>query len=280
MKDVVLIGVPAFESSNPLLIALAGHELGHNIWAKEKISQDFEAKLKNNVLNEIRGKHWIDFHSYCPTADKTNLESNMFVQKAWVPALTFARRQLEEVFCDMIGLRLFGNSYLYAFAYLLAPGPPGERTPIYPKIHDRIAYLLDACTRKNIQSPPDYDKLFETQSDISDSVNRILVGVADDAIRPLVNEVADRAFAFADGKGAPTPSEDSVSSIVKELNMVIPANESSELTDIINAGWKCFHNDTLWQDLEQIPREERVKVLHDLLLKSLEVTEYYHRINA
>ena len=34
LSDFVLIGLPAPESSNPLLLPTAGHELGHTIWNK------------------------------------------------------------------------------------------------------------------------------------------------------------------------------------------------------------------------------------------------------
>ena len=34
LPGFVLIGLPAPESSNPLLVPLAGHELGHSLWSK------------------------------------------------------------------------------------------------------------------------------------------------------------------------------------------------------------------------------------------------------
>ena len=140
LKDVALIGVPAFESSNPLLVPLAGHELGHNVWGNENLVSSFEADLKAHLLDGIRKIKWADFNAYCPIATHTNLESDLFVQQAWVPALTFAKRQLEEVFCDMVGLRIFGQSYMLAFAYLVAPGLLArDRNPI-PKLKNVLSF--------------------------------------------------------------------------------------------------------------------------------------------
>jgi hypothetical protein len=74
-------------------------------------------------LSAIGGHFWAEFQAYCPRATLTNLTSDMFVRQAWLPALAFAKRQLEEVFCDMMGLRLFCGSLsarlrLFAFSVL------------------------------------------------------------------------------------------------------------------------------------------------------------------
>ena len=34
LPSFVFIGLPACESANPLLLPLAGHELGHSVWVK------------------------------------------------------------------------------------------------------------------------------------------------------------------------------------------------------------------------------------------------------
>jgi hypothetical protein len=109
LPDCVLIGIPAFESANPLLISLAGHELGHNVWNEYDLGKKFDGKLRSEVLGAIRGTQWNDFQTCFPHATHDNLTTDMFVQQTWLPAHAFAKRQLEEVFCDMMGLRLFAE---------------------------------------------------------------------------------------------------------------------------------------------------------------------------
>lgn len=45
MPSFVLLGLPASESSNPLLIPLAGHELGHSLWEEAGIEEVYCSPL-------------------------------------------------------------------------------------------------------------------------------------------------------------------------------------------------------------------------------------------
>ena len=141
LPECVLIGVPAFESANPLVVSLAGHELGHNVWNDHDLGSKFGSVLRNEVLAAIKGPFWAEFSNYCQRANNANLTTDMFVQQAWLPTFAYAKRQLEEVFCDMMGLRLFAEAYLHAFAYLLSPCLPGERT----RPTQRSMLVLNTC---------------------------------------------------------------------------------------------------------------------------------------
>jgi hypothetical protein len=137
LPEFVLIGVPAFESSNPLVMALSGHELGHNAWSRNLLIRKFGADIDSEVLTALQGKYWAEFQSFQPSAKKSDLTTNMFVRPAWLPALAYSQRQLEELFCDAMGLRLFGEAFLHSFAYLLSPSVQGERFPYYPSVPRR-----------------------------------------------------------------------------------------------------------------------------------------------
>jgi len=64
LPGFVLIGFPAPESSNPLLVPLAGHELGHSVWTAQEFSKKFETKVENCVLNELMtNEHWNEYRS-------------------------------------------------------------------------------------------------------------------------------------------------------------------------------------------------------------------------
>lgn len=273
----VLIGVPAFESSNPLLVALAGHELGHNVWSQCDLGHSFDGTLRSEVLSAVKGKYWDDFQECFPHATHDTLTTDMFMQQAWLPAHTFAARQLEEVFCDMMGLRLFAEAYLHAFAYLLSPGTAGQRAPFYPSITTRVAYLEQGSSAYDVEMPLAYADLFESQEARLDPVTQVLVDIADEAIKSLVGQVISKAKDLSDEKSVPMRSRENVEAISRDMRRVMPADGSATLTDLVNAGWSLLHDPTLWSDVPQIRVEDRHWVLHDLVLKSCEVAEYSER---
>ena len=204
----------------------------------------------------------------------------MFAQQTWLPAHVFAERQTEEIFCDVMGLRLFAEAYLHAFAYLLSPCLPGERSAAYPTISSRVYCLLTAANTMSISAPPDFANLFDTEMQPSDRVVKLLVSVADEAVSAVVPRVIREAVDFADTKNIPRKSDANVTEIRKDFNMVVPAGGNATLTDLVNAGWECFHDNDLWSHVKQIATEDRNRVLYDLVLKSFEVTEYMERISA
>ncbi len=280
LPDCVLIGVPAFESANPLLISLAGHELGHNVWSKCGLGKKFDSQLRSEVLRTIKGPHWIDFQTCFPHATPDNLTTDMFVQQTWLPAHAYAKRQLEEVFCDMMGLRLFAEAYLHAFAYLLSPCIPGERTPLYPSIQTRVDYLLKGSRSIGVSAPAEYAELFDKQSAPSSPVTNLLADIADTAVEVLVDEVCTEAQEIANTKGASMRSPEIIETVLGDLRMVMPGDGTASLADVVNAGWILFHDEDLWKDVPQIQLEQRMSVLHDLILKSCEVAEFRERTRA
>jgi hypothetical protein len=280
LPDFVLIGVPAYESANPLLVSLAGHELGHNVWTQQSLGQKLDTALRDEVLKALTTKFWGDYQQIYPKTAQSDLLTNMFVKETWLPGHVFAKLQLEEIFCDVMGLRLFSEAYLHAFAYLLSPCVPGERSPRYPTIRTRVMYLLDAANKFGVAVPAHYADLFDSQMDPVSPVVKLLAGIADAGISAIVPQVIQEAAAYADARGVPRRSDSNVAAIRNDFNRVIPAFGGSTLTDIVNAGWACFHDGDLWNHLTQIRSEDRGRVLYDLVLKSFEVAEYTERINT
>lgn len=280
LPNFVLIGVPAFESSNPLIMSLAGHELGHNSWRKETLGQKYDPDIKREVLTALKGRHWSEFSSFQPTATHSNLTTDMFVQPAWLPAYAYACRQLEEIFCDMMGLRIFGESFLHAFAYLLSPGIPGERYALYPSVVTRAKQLEAASNKLGVDCPTGYQDLFSKEQDITSPTTRLLCAVADDATEQLVDKVTDDAIRIANDKGLPTRDPAKIQKIVESFEMVAPTDGRNTMTDIINAGWICKKRNDLWTNVPQIRPDTKSQVLADLVLKSLEITEFYDRLGS
>src|SRR5205807_4739983 len=64
LPGFVMIGSPSPESANPLLVPLAGHELGHSIWRKDNpsLQTTWEPRVRQAVLAEI-GSRWAMFRA-------------------------------------------------------------------------------------------------------------------------------------------------------------------------------------------------------------------------
>lgn len=147
LENYVLIGLPAAESGNPMLIPLAGHELGHSVWRRNRLRGDFDARVWKEVFTFFQSRPE-EFKEIVPGIDKQKLDqANLFVQRKLAPAYEWTMRQAEESFCDFAGLRLFSEAYLCAFAYLLSPSFDLARIPSYPNYKTRVDNLKIAATK-------------------------------------------------------------------------------------------------------------------------------------
>ncbi len=284
MRDLpgfVLIGLPAPESSNPLLIPLAGHELGHAVWEAENFPTSLADKMLENVVQELTTTHWEAYkkvHSQYEKADllKDRYDMDIFVRPTWDPAFSWALMQAEEIFCDFFGLRLFAESYLYAFEYLTSPGITGHRSVQYPNNKNRIGYLLEAAKSLGVNIPPGFGADFEAESEPDVPAMKLLLSVADAASAVVVPDLIKMVKDFATCKAVPARKSEEVSQICDEFRRKIaPIKSQRELTDILNAGWNCSLDQNLWKEVIQIKSEDRDRILKDLMLKSMEVTEVF-----
>jgi hypothetical protein len=119
LPEFVFIGIPASECHNPLIIPLAGHELGHVVWRRKGAGSEFAPKIKDRIL-ELYRDNWPDFQSAFNTkVAATDIESDLFLIRAWKETYDLAMRQLEEMFCDFMGIFIFGESFfLISVPYL------------------------------------------------------------------------------------------------------------------------------------------------------------------
>lgn len=274
LPDFVLIGLPASESSNPLLLPVAGHELGHTIWTKLVDTVTYSSELTRAVIAHIR-RYWDEYReSNEPNPDfkVEDLESDIFAQKAWAPALESAFRQAQESFCDFVGVRIFGESYLNAFAYLVAPGS-GERSPDYPADRNRARNLLRAARKLGFSSPNDYEDLFVEPNTPLDFMQR----TADTAVNSLIDDLVNDADKLVNNAKIPKPDPDKISEIYDIYKRwVVPERNPATLSNILNAAWKAYLDDTLWDDKPHIA--DKKFVLKELVLKNIEVLEIATRL--
>jgi hypothetical protein len=281
LPNFVLIGLPAHESSNPLLLPLAGHELGHTIWVDRNILGDFAQPIEKVIVEAITGPRWAEFRELHPEVkDKGAVTEDLIVRQTWLPAADWAARQAEETFCDMIGLRIFGESYLQAFAYLLSPRLVGVRSVIYPNFRRRVSDLSNGAKVFGVKMPTKYSDLFEDFNEPPhyERNKRFLLSLADNASEQQGSDLIALANKIVLGADVPLPSDDKTAEIYKDFELIAPAQSAVSLANILNAGWRAFHDENLWSGITQV--KSRKAVLKELLLKSIEVLEYEEIINT
>ena len=277
----VFIGLPAPESSNPLVLPLAGHELGHALWARLQLGTEFRGLAKQRILDEIRDT-WKQFQDvFTPkTLKPDDLTNDMFCVEFWVQAIPRALEQAEETFCDIVGVRLFGVGYLKAFAYLLSPSTTGTRSLSYPNMRKRVSNLQKAADQFRVLLPPGYLDLFEDRAEPSISQSdkyRLLI--ADRALDGMITTLLDRVEREISTAGFP-PRDDKeldqasreVQRICSRFELLVPAEGCRCLADILNAAWRSFEDESLWSRMPHVQRKRDV-ILKELVLKNIEVFE-------
>jgi len=151
LPNFVLIGLPAPETDNPLLLPLAGHELGHTIWQLKNFETQHYASVEQNILLAIAA-NIAEYQVFYPNhqvnlGDKVSqLNTNMFVKRTIAPVVTMALARAEEFFCDCIGVYAFDEAFLYAYAYLVSPSVGCPRSWNYPNNLARVQNMLNAAT--------------------------------------------------------------------------------------------------------------------------------------
>jgi hypothetical protein len=69
--------------------------------------------------------------------------TNMFLKLTVDDISPLTLGQMEETFCDAIGLKIFGDSFVQSFHYLLAPGFGVDRSLSYPPLPTRAKFMVD-----------------------------------------------------------------------------------------------------------------------------------------
>lgn len=275
LPGFALIGLPAPESSNPFLIPLYGHELGHLVWIKNKIGTEMRPQLIKNIVGIIRTR-WSDYQKVFPHYEEIKpeeIENNLFAIDDWTPASQWALRQAEESFCDFVGLCVFGPSFLHAFAYLVSPSLSRVRSVNYPNTKVRVTNLLRAAEYFKINKPSGYKSLFEDSNyPTMTEADRFRLSVADAALEAVVVNLIDRVKIIVDSSSLEKPSKDEEDRIYERLRKVVPGENCRTLPDILNAAWRAYEDPGLWEHIPQI-REKKDSVLKNVVLKNIEVFE-------
>ncbi len=277
LPNFVFIGLPAPESSNPLLIPLAGHELGHSIWHDRGLAGMYSSRIDDHVATTIKDG-WDECAKFFPNIHKDTISNDFRTTRwTWSQASTWAAQQTEETFCDFVGVRLFGEAYLHSFAYLFAPSQEGSRPPGYPSMKARAQNLMKAAKDYLFGVPDEYRDKFDDLELDGEQRETFLLSVADKALGSVVDDLIESAREVV-GDGALDGADDDIKRIEKTFrDWMVPANKPKSLACIINAAWNLFHDDELWKDNNV---DDRDRALQELVLKNIEVLEIDHRLGG
>ena len=280
LPNFVLIGFPAPESSNPLLIPLAGHELGHTIWNVKSFATKYAEKVEEQIIAEIRSRfeEYMNFYSAHASKKEDIVPENLFVKRAIALPAEWAIKQCEEFFCDFVGLYLFDVAYLHAFAYLFAP-TAGQRSVLYPNTLTRVEKLKEAAARYAqkvagaYRVPEDYAALFRNKSELppNEEQKKFLLSLADAGSNGMTGDLMSEAQSLLSAANVPLLSSDEKHRILDRFKFVVPAVEVKSLSNILNAAWDVYHDPKFWEHLPQI--QNRQRALKEVVLKNIEVLE-------
>ncbi|HSV62865.1 MAG TPA: hypothetical protein VLH83_05930, partial [Chthoniobacterales bacterium] len=281
---------------------LAGHELGHSVWNRESLRDDFEDVAALAVVDEVRRRNDIvgktdQLRRISIRKARTRLERDWLVFRA---ACQWLLRQLEEMFCDFVGLYLFGESYARAFSYFLSPDFPGPQSPRYPLVETRMQqlfraaesfeeawkqgnYILSPDIRDTMRRLPPYGRTASlvafplTPDPWRDVVDTVAINLVPKLIEKIVQlgrrQNWQELRSFSNSGRATIASE--------SFQWAVPAANAAHFSDILNAAWDVERNSNLWKtlpSLSSLDKDEsdrrRREILREVVLKNIEVFEY------
>lgn len=268
LDGFVMIGLPAHESTNPLLIPLAGHELGHSVWSSMKLPSAIKTLAKDAIRIVIESR-WDEYRQHFAPSLETPDQfrfGDLTTVYTWQKSFDWVRTQAEETFCDFVGVKLFGSSYLYAFAYLLSPYYASPRSPRYPNLIPRVRNMIFAAEQFGVQNIDNYERLFNNLTEPSTTItDKFQLQVADEALNQLLRFLLDSVERYISVSKAILPTKSETDRICNILRHSVPATRVASVADIINAGW------ILYEEKESDLKQEAV--LRELILKNIEVFE-------
>ncbi len=249
LPDHVFIGISASESENPLVLPLAGHELGHTLWAAHEFDKLFYPRVERAMLSILAGR-LPELDSMYPgfvkiTATAAELDLDIPVKQYIADSVEWALTQTQEYFCDAVGLYLFDEAFLHAYAYLLAPRAASPRVFDYPNTLPRIKSLTKAASYFRKQSsrlysvPANYSTQFEDADEPQDKDIRFRVSLADAAASNLGATIYQLVTKLLKKARVPTLNKTKKAKLLKDYRLVVPSSSAGSLTNIINAAWGC-----------------------------------------
>ncbi|WP_370677336.1 hypothetical protein [Pleomorphomonas sp. PLEO] len=281
LPGFALIGMPTYQSGNALILPLAGHELGHCAWVDRNLEKVYTTRVDELAWNYITSR-WHEFRSAFPEHSHlqpiaAQLRQNMFFMQIIDDITALCLQHVEEVFCDAIGVALFGSSFALAFHYLLAPSHGQMRSLSYPELGVRARFIeqyggYDLAKVDFTSFEAEFSELplkFENRSD------SFILRCADSIVEILGEHIfQDAQEMVAQTCSMHMPSDLETDNILHMFENSTPARAPKTLADIINAGWKYTINN---EESFDHARRSLSDWVSELVLKSVEVLEFRRR---
>lgn len=165
-----------------------------------------------------------------------------------------------------VGIILFGESYLSAFWYLVAPQIGGGRTKDYPDTQER-AETLERYARNKLQiDVSDYSKLFMPDTPFRFPHDRFICSMADKVLASLNDALFSKAQELAAVARVQMPEKHTSETVLESFKNGAPYDDAATLGDLINAAWKRYRDAEQQQKLGA--KHSVVDYISDLVLKS------------
>ena len=170
--------------------------------------------------------------------------------------LRISKRQLE---------RAFGRDVLSSEFGRLSLGNQSSATYACKISNGRVC---------GINPPRDYEGRFDAERSpfYSGQFSQLLLEVADAVTENLFPRICDEVIDFFKSKSVPMRDEKEWKPICDAFRNYVPAQDATDLSQIMNAAWDVYLDETYMKELEAGGRR-RVTMLNELVLKSIEVLE-------
>lgn len=277
LSGTVMIGAPASESWNALTLPLAGHELGHNVWARKDLGSKVGPIVLESILSHVEGPGWSDYQRAFPDFhDRAAVRTDLILRSTLAQCYEWAIRQCEEVFCDCLGLLLFREAFLHAFEYLLAPGLPYPRSFHYPPSKQRALLLERAAKLSEVSISADYAAEFEDEPGPSDERIKVLLAIADVATAGIMEQLLAIGKSLIEQAGIQVGSQQEQAKIVRCFSLCVPPQGTTNLASIVRGAWAYYLSGMKeWHDQypEVFTENRSLEMLSDLAFKAIEINE-------
>jgi hypothetical protein len=222
--------------------------------------------------------NWPEFENTFGIApgSKGKLLSDLFLRNIWTQSYRLTSRQTEELFCDLLGLRLFGEGFIYSFIYLIAPNL-GDRAMHYPSLAARVRTLLQGATEFQTDTPTDLAKYFSDPPSRLSKHEAFILKMADAASEAMIQKLIAAIGAHVTTCNLLFSSNRERDRILQHFHALCPPSEVKTMADIINAGWKLRLDWKPWDQFGFEPNN-RNEILNDLVFKTMEVMEFESKV--
>ena len=274
LRNFVLIGLPASEAASALLVPLAGHELGHAVWRKRGIEGTAHSTLQYRCEG-LYATSIDEFKRHFPDYNENDIVYRELLPEAISQSVELGVFQAEELFCDLFAYALFGESYLYAFSYILAPGS-GGRSPKHPSYKTRIDTVRGIAKVEGHELPSLAALQFKDELESGNPRDRFVLRMAETSVSEVVPGLWSSIIKIVNDGHVCRPNNSYALAHVNDFKNDIPARNPVCIGDIINGGWLYYH-EVQGARLLADKVSEKLDQLNEMMLKSIEVLEFTRR---